>query len=322
MQKTRLQTSKASLIPKHSSTRLQRLKRDIYAYRYIYLLMLPALVYVSIFQYGPMYGAQIAFRDFRARLGIWGSEWVGLENIIRFFIYPSFWKILRNTAGLSAYGIIAGFPMPVLLALFLNEARSRRLKKTVQMVTYAPYFLSSVVECGLILIFFHQTTGIVNNVIELLGGTRTAFLTDPKWFKTLYVFTGVWKNTGWNAIIYLAALSSVDQECIEAARVDGASRFKIMLHIHIPHIIPTMIILLILSTGNILSVGFEKVFLLQNDLNFDTSTIISTYTYRVGMEGGELSYSTAIGLFNSAVNVVVLLIVNAIADRMTKTSLL
>lgn len=305
-----------------SALTLRRLIHNIYVYRYIYLLMLPAFIYVLIFQYGPMYGAQIAFRDFRPRKGIWGSEWVGLENFLRFFAYPSFWKILRNTAGLSLYGIIAGFPAPILLALFLNETNSKRLKKTVQMVTYAPYFLSSVVECGLILIFFHQTTGIVNNMIELFGGTRTPFLTDPKWFKTLYVFTGVWKNTGWNAIIYLAALSSVDQACIEAARVDGASRFKIMLHIHIPHIVPTMIILLILSTGNILSVGFEKVFLLQNDLNFDTSTIIATYTYRVGMEGGELSYSTAIGLFNSVVNVIVLFIVNTIADRMTKTSLL
>lgn len=305
-----------------NESRGRRLLRQIYAYRHIYLLMLPAIVYIAVFHYGPMYGAQIAFKNFRGSKGIWGSPWVGLKNFIRFFEYPDFWKIVGNTAGLSLYGIIAGFPMPIILALFLNEVNHQGFKKTVQMVTYAPYFLSVVVECGLILIFFNQTNGIINNIIEHLGGTRTAFLTDPRWFKTLYVFTGVWKNTGWNAIIYLAALSGVAQECVEAARVDGASRLKIMLHIHLPHIVPTMIILLILSTGNILSVGFEKVFLLQNDLNFDASNIIATYTYRVGLMGGEMSYSTAIGLFNSMVNVVVLMFVNTISDRLTRTSLL
>lgn len=300
----------------------RRLWRQIYAYRHIYLLMLPAIVYVIIFHYGPMYGAQIAFKNYRPSKGIWGSEWVGFKNFIRFFHYLDFWKVIGNTAGLSLYGIIAGFPTPIILALFLNEVSNQRFKKAVQMVTYAPHFLSVVVGCGLILIFFNQTSGIVNNILAALGGERTAFLTDPKWFKTLHVFTGVWKNTGWNAIIYLAALSGVDQECVEAARVDGASRLKIMLHIHLPHIVPTMIILLILSTGNILSVGFEKVFLLQNDLNFDASTIISTYTYRVGLMGGEFSYSAAIGLFNSAVNVLVLVLVNALSNRLTKTSLM
>ena len=305
-----------------NETAFRRLMRRVYAYRHIYLLMLPALVYIIIFNYGPMYGAQIAFKNYRVSKGIWGSSWVGFKNFIRFFNYLDFWKIMKNTAGLSLYGILAGFPTPVILALLLNEVENAKFKKTVQLITYAPHFLSVVVGCALILIFFNQTNGIINNIIEVFGGTRTAFLTDPKWFKSLYVLTGVWKNTGWNAIIYLAALSGISQECVEAARVDGASRFQIMIHVNLPHIVPTMLILLILSTGNILSVGFEKVFLLQNDLNFDASTIISTYTYRVGLMGGEFSYSTAIGLFNSAVNVLVLMIVNTISDRLTKTSLM
>ena len=300
----------------------RRFMHHVYMHRQIYLLMLPAIIYIAVFHYGPMYGAQIAFKNFRPSRGIWNSDWVGMKNFIRFFNYMDFWKIIGNTVGLSLYGIIAGFPAPILLALLLNEVKNQRFKKTVQLITYAPHFLSVVVGCGLILIFFNESNGIVNNIIDTFGGTRTAFLTDPKWFKTLYVFTGIWKNTGWNAIIYLAALSGVDQECVEAARVDGASRLKIILHINLPHILPTMVILLILSTGNILSVGFEKVFLLQNDLNFDSSTIISTYTYRVGLMGGEFSYSTAIGLFNSVVNVIVLLIVNKISDRLTQTSLM
>ena len=300
----------------------RRFMHHVYMHRQIYLLMLPAIIYIAVFHYGPMYGAQIAFKNFRPSRGIWNSDWVGMKNFIRFFNYMDFWKIIGNTVGLSLYGIIAGFPAPILLALLLNEVKNQRFKKTIQLITNAPHFLSVVVGCGLILIFFNESNGIVNNIIDTFGGTRTAFLTDPKWFKTLYVFTGIWKNTGWNAIIYLAALSGVDQECVEAARVDGASRLKIILHINLPHILPTMVILLILSTGNILSVGFEKVFLLQNDLNFDSSTIISTYTYRVGLMGGEFSYSTAIGLFNSVVNVIVLLIVNKISDRLTQTSLM
>lgn len=300
----------------------RRTLRKVYAFRHIYLLMLPALVYIIIFNYGPMYGAQIAFKNFRVSKGIWGSDWVGLKNFIRFFQYPDFWKIMTNTMGLSLYGIIAGFPTPVILALLLNEVENGGFKKSVQLITYAPHFLSVVVGCGLVLIFFNQTNGIVNNIIEVCGGTRIAFVTDPRWFKSLYVWTGVWKNTGWNAIIYLAALSGISRECVEAAKVDGASRFKIMLHVNLPHIVPTMLVLLILSVGNILSVGFEKVFLLQNDLNFDSSTIISTYTYRVGLMGGEFSYSTAIGLFNSVVNVLVLLFVNTLSDRLTKTSLM
>lgn len=292
-----------------------------YDYRYLYLLLLPAVLYIAVFNYGPMYGIQIAFKDFRASRGIWGSSWVGFKHFIRFFNYLDFWKIIGNTAGLSLYGIIAGYPFPILLALMLNEVNNQKFKKTVQLVTYAPHFLSTVVECGLILIFLNQSTGIINHMIAALGGERVAFMTSPQWFKTIYVFTGVWKNTGWNTIIYLATLSGVSQDCIEAARVDGASRLRVMFHINLPHILPTMIILLILSTGNILSVGFEKVFLLQNDLNMSSASIISTYTYRVGLMGGEFSYSAAIGMFNSVVNVVILLLVNTASSRLSGTSL-
>ena len=197
------------------------------------------------------------------------------------------------------------------LSFCLNHGQTRRQIKNIRLWSWTRNILS-----------FSQTNGIVNHLIEAVGGKRIGFLTEPKWFKTLYVFTGIWKNTGWNAIIYLAALAGVDQECIEAARVDGASRWKIMTRIRLPHIVPTMILLLILSTGNILSVGFEKVFLLQNDLNFEASTIIATYTYRVGLMGGEFSYSTAIGLFNSIVNVLVLLLVNSLSKHLTQNSLI
>lgn len=300
---------------------LHRFTRRVYAYRYLYLLLLPAVLYIAVFHYGPMYGVQIAFKDYRTSRGILGSDWVGLKHFIRFFQYVDFWTIIRNTVGLSVYGIIVGFPLPVLLSLMLNELNNQRFKKTVQLVTYAPYFISTVVECGLILIFLNPSTGIINHMLAALGGPRIPFMTSPQWFKTVYVFTGVWKNTGWNTIIYLAALSSVSQDCIEAAHVDGASRLRIMFHINLPHILPTMIILLILSTGNILSVGFEKVFLLQNDLNMSTANIISTYTYRVGLMGGEFSYSSAISVFNSIVNVIILTTVNALARRVTETSL-
>lgn len=286
----------------------------------LYVLILPALLYVLVFNYQPMYGVQIAFKDFRTSKGIWGSNWVGLKHFIRFITYPNFGKIIKNTLSISLYSL-ATFPCSVILALMINELNAVRFKKTVQMITYAPHFISTVVVCSMITLFFGRSSGIVNNFIELLGGVRTDFLSQPKYFASLYVWSGVWQSVGWGTIIYLSALSGVSPELVEAARIDGASRLRIVLHINIPTILPTVIIMLILSCGSILSVGFEKVYLLQNNLNLDASQIISTYVYEIGLLNAQYSYSTAIGLFNTVVNVILLVIVNAIAKSLSDISI-
>jgi len=286
----------------------------------LYLLLLPALVYIIIFSYGPMYGIQIAFKDYRTGLGIWASEWVGLQHFIRFVTYPNFWKIIRNTLSISLYGL-ATFPCAVIFALLLNEIESIGYKKTVQMLSYMPHFFSIVVVCGIITLFLDRGTGVVNKVLELMGLQRVAFLSDPRLFSSIYVWSGVWQNLGWNSIIYLAALSGVSPELIEAARIDGANRFHVIWYINLPTILPTVVTMLILSCGGLLSVGFEKVYLLQNALNLDASEVISTYTYQIGLVSGQFSYSAAIGLFNTLVNVTLLAIVNTVSKRLSGTGI-
>lgn len=286
----------------------------------LYVLILPAVVYVFILSYMPMYGVQIAFKDYRANLGIWGSEWVGFKLFIRFINYPMFWKIIRNTFVIGVYSL-ATFPCSVILALFINELDNKYFKKTVQMVSYAPYFISTVVIGGMILLFFNRSNGIVNNILVSLGIERVDFMARPDLFTHIYVWSGVWQGMGWGTIIYLAALSGVSPDMIEAARIDGASRFQIIRHINVPTIAPTIIIMLILSCGSVLSVGFEKIFLLQNPLNMDASQVISTYIYEIGLRGGQFSYSSAIGLFNNVINVVMLIIVNKIARKMSSISI-
>lgn len=300
---------------------LRKKRRSPLYYWQLYLMLLPAIAYVVIFEYGPLYGVQIAFRTFRTNLGIWGSPWVGLKHFRRFVTYANFWQILGNTISLSCYNILVGFPLPVIMALMMNEIRNRRFKKAAQLITYAPYFVSTVVECGLVLIFLNQSSGIINHFLEAIGLERIDFMTQPGWYKTIYVVSDVWKTCGWNTIIFMVALSGVSQEAVEAARVDGASRFRIMLNINLPHILPTVIIMLILRAGRVLSVGHEKTLLLINDLNTSSANIISYYTYRVGLLGGDFSYSAAIGLFNNITNLVALLLVNAIANKVSKTSL-
>ena len=293
----------------------KHLLRRIYAFRHIYLLMLPAFLYIAIFHYGPMYGAQIAFKDFRASLGIWGSKWVGMKHFIRFFQYPDFWRIIGNTMGLSLYGIIVGFPMPIVLALFLNEVENQRFKKTVQMITYAPHFLSVVVGCGLILIFFSQSSGIVNHLIEALGGKRIGFLTEPIWFKTLYVFTGIWKNTGWNAIIYLAAITSIDPSLYEAAAIDGAGRWNKIKYVTLPGIKPTIVILLLMNVGNVLNAGFEIQYLLGNGLIQKFSQTIDIYVLKWGISQGDYAIGTAAGIFKSLVSIILIVLANQFAKH-------
>ncbi|MCI9650538.1 MAG: sugar ABC transporter permease [Lachnospiraceae bacterium] len=286
----------------------------------LYVLMLPSLVYLFIFAYIPMYGVQIAFRDFSPRKGIWGSEWVGLEYFKRFIEYPNFKFLMMNTLRIGLYSL-ATFPCPIIFALMLNEVRSSKFKKSVQMISYIPHFLSTVVVCSMVTLFFNQKTGVVNAIIEFLGGTRTDFLTKASYFEDIYVWSGVWQGLGFGAIIYIAALASVPMEQIEAARIDGATRLQIIWHVNIPYILPTIIIMLIFSCGGILGVGFEKILLLQNDLNLSRSQVISTYVYEIGIRGGQFSYSSAIGLFNTIINVTILAIVNEIARRFGETSI-
>lgn len=233
---------------------------------------------------------------------------------------PFFGMMIRNTLSISLYSL-ATFPCAVIVALLLNELRNERFKKVVQMVSYAPHFVSTVVVCSMVLIFFDKNRGLANNVLALLGRERISFIETPKYFSSLYVWSGVWSSVGWNTIIYLAALSSISPEMIEAARIDGASQWKILWHINVPSILPTIVTLLILNTGSILSVGFEKIYLLQNPLNLDASRVISTYVYEVGMGSGQFSYSTAIGLFNNVVNVVCIVLVNQISRTVTHISM-
>ena len=286
----------------------------------LYILILPAIVYLFIFNYIPMYGLQIAFKDYRTSLGIMGSTWVGLKNFIRFLTYPRFLQILINTLRISLY-LIATFPCSVILALMINELDSRKFKKTVQMITYMPHFISIVVICSMIQLFLNRSTGLLNNIVETLGGARIDFLAQPSMFASIFVWSDVWQGVGWGTVIYLAALSSVSTELVESAQIEGASRLKILLHINIPHIMPTIVIMLILRCGSVLNVSFEKIFLLQNSLNIEVSEVISTYVYTMGLINGQFSYSAAIGLFNTVINVIVLLFVNFICKRISSVGL-
>ncbi|MCQ6559274.1 ABC transporter permease [Paenibacillus mendelii] len=287
----------------------------------LYLFIAPAFLYFAIFHYGPMYGIQIAFKNFIPSKGIFGSDWVGFQHFERFFNSHYFWDLLWNTLSISFLELAIGFPLPIILALAFNEVRNGFFKKTVQTVTYAPHFISMVVMAGMIITFLSPSSGMIIRLIEMFGINAPQFLNEPAWFKTVYVLSGVWQSAGWGTIIYLAALSAVDPQLHEAAIVDGASRFKRMLHINLPTIVPTITILLILNTGNILGVGYEKILLLQNSLNMESSDVISTFVYRSGLVSAQYSFSTAVGLFNSIVNAIMLIMVNQIAKRTSETSL-
>lgn len=285
-----------------------------------YLFILPMLIYVIIFNYIPMYGIQLAFKDYRVADGIWGSAWVGLKHFKTFFESYQFKDLLWNTLSLSLYSLIAGFPMPIIFALLLNYITNVKLKKVVQMVTYAPHFISTVVYCGMILIFL-SSDGVINQLLKLIGIDSVAFLTNPSNFRNIYVWSGVLQNIGWGSIMYISVLTSVDPTLHEAATVDGATRFQRLLHIDLPAIVPTMVIMLIMRAGEIMDLGFEKAFLLQNNINLDYSEIIATYVYKIGIQGGQFSYSSAIGLFNNVINMVLLVVVNKIAKKVSDVSL-
>ncbi|WP_077216151.1 ABC transporter permease [Bacillus kwashiorkori] len=286
----------------------------------LYVFLIPALSYFIIFHYIPMYGVQIAFKEFYANLGIWGSPWVGLEHFERFFNSYYFWRLLKNTLILSAYNL-ALFPLPIIFALSLNELKNGAFKKWTQTLTYAPHFISVVVVVGMLVAFLDPITGLVNHVISALGGETINFLTSPNWFRHIYVWSGQWQSLGWGTIIYLAALAGVNPELHEAAKVDGASRFQRIIHVNLPAIFPTIVVLFILNIGSFMSVGFEKVLLLQNDLNSETSDIIQTFVYETGILEGQYSFAAAVGLFDSIINITLLITANYIARKVTDNSL-
>lgn len=287
----------------------------------LYVMILPVALYYIIFAYMPMYGIQLAFKDYHVKQGIMGSPWVGLEHFIRFFNSYNFGSLLKNTIGISVYSLLVGFPIPIIFALMLNYLRNKFLKKTVQMVSYAPYFISTVVMCGMIAIFMNPDTGILNVIRNFFGMESVDFLAKPEWFKDIYVWTGVWQGMGWSSIIYISALSGVDYQLHEAAIVDGATKIQRMIHVDLPSIKPTIIMLLILQIGSLMNVGFEKVFLLQNTLNKSAASVISTYTYEVGLLNSDYGYSTAVGLFNSVINVILIVGANQLCKKFADESL-
>lgn len=306
------------MISKKKSSTWKLIKRNWL----LYVFLLPALVNVILFCYWPMYGLQIAFKDYTFAKGFSGSEWVGLKWFIRFVNTPRFWLIVKNTLTISIYAFIVGFPFPIILALILNNVRNAKWKKFAQTITYMPYFISTVVMVGMISIFFSPRSGIVNTLLSYLGGSGNIyFMGKGSYFSHMYVWTTLWQSMGWGSIIYVAALANVDQSLHEAAMIDGANKFKRIMHIDLPSIMPTMTIMLIMSCGNILKVGYEKVFLMQNDLNIMQSEVVSTYVYKLGLQQQQYSYSTAIGLFNNVVNFVLLIVANKVVKKLDGTSL-
>jgi putative aldouronate transport system permease protein len=283
-------------------------------------MLIPLLV-IIVFSYGPMFGVQIAFKEFRARDGIWGSPWVGLAHFKSFFNSYQFKRILGNTLGISLYGLLAGFPIPIILGILVNESSRKAFKKGVQLITFAPHFISTVVMTNMVLMFLSVYGGPVNNILAALGMGRVDFIARPEYFKSIYVWSGIWQSMGYNSVIYIAALSAIDPALYEAATIDGAGKFQKILFIDLPGIAPTIIILLILNCGHIMNVGYEKILLMQNNLNLPASDVISTYVYRMGLEQAQYSFSTAVGLFNSVINAVLLVLVNQAARKLGETSL-
>lgn len=285
-----------------------------------YLMVAPTLVYIIIFCYGPMYGLQIAFKDYRSTKGIWGSEWVGLKHFINFVQFPNFWKYMWNTLRINLISL-ATFPCSIIFALMLNEVENVKFKKTVQMITYMPHFLTEVVLCALVILFLNSSYGPIGKVISMITGSSSGLMSSATAFPYIYVLSGLWQSLGWGSILYISALAGIPAEEVEAARIDGASRLQIVRYVYIPGIMSTVIICFIMRLGSLLGVGYTKVLLLQNDLNLATSTVIGTYTYEIGLIAGQFSYSAAIGLFNNLVNVVLLLVTNWICKKSTDTSL-
>lgn len=288
----------------------------------LYLFVLPAIVSIVLFNYLPMYGVQIAFKNFRPVLGITGSEWAGFKWFARFFNSAQFGSLLSNTLVLNFYLLATTFPLPILLALLFNQFRSQHVRKTLQTVSYAPHFISTVVMVGMLTLFLSPTSGLYGNIARAMGYTPGNPMGEAGLFKSIYVWSDVWQHTGWDSIIYIAALSAIDPQLYDAATVDGASRFQKILHVEIPALLATASILLIMRVGNLMSVGFEKVYLMQNNLNISSSEVISTYVYKIGLRGtAQYSYAAAVGLFNNVINLVLLTVCNSVTRKLSGSSL-
>ncbi len=283
-------------------------------------MMLIPIVYYVLFHYAPMYGVLIAFKDYKVARGVWGSSWVGFKWFEKFMTDPYFWKLVRNTLLLNIYGLLWGFPIPVLLAVMLNEVRHSGYKRVIQTVSYLPHFISTVVVCGIVVNFL-SLDGIINRAIAALGFEKILFMAEPGWFRTIFTASGIWQSCGWNSIIYLSALTAVDQEIVEAAMIDGANRFQKIRYVMLPCITPTITIMLIMQLGRLMSLGYEKILLLYNGSTYETADVISTYVYRRGILSNDFSYSTAVGLFQSVVGVILLVTSNQITKKLSENSL-
>lgn len=315
-----IKSAEAAPVPGRLKQNSGLLKRMAKRYDLYLMLLLPIAFYV-IFHYGPLYGLQIAFKNFNPARGILDSAWVGFTHFERFFDSYYFWRLLWNTISINLFSLLIAFPVPILLALLVNEIRSRTFSKLLQNITYIPHFISVVVIVGILQAMLSPNAGPVNQVIELFGGTPIRFMEEAGWFKTIFIGSNIWQNMGWQSIIYIAALSGVNPQLYEAAKMDGASRLRRIWHVSLPGIIPVIVILLILDVGQFMNVGFEKILLMQNNLNLDSSDVISTFVYTTGILKGEYSYTAAIGLFNSLINLVLLLLVNRFARKTSETSL-
>ncbi|GMK37456.1 sugar ABC transporter permease [Paenibacillus sp. CCS19] len=293
------------------------IRKDLIRNRYIYLMLLPVIAYYALFHYGPMYGLLIAFKDYGIADGVWKSPWVGFDHFQQFFGNHFFWRLIRNTLMINLLELIFAFPAPIILALLLNELRSILFKRVVQTISYLPHFISIVVVVGMIVDFVARD-GLVNNLLGWFGIQPIAFLQEPNWFRPLYISSGIWQGIGWGSIIYLAAMSTIDPTLYDAARIDGANRWKQTLHVTIPGIMPTIVILLILSIGSMLSVGSEKIILMYNPLTYETADVISTYVYRKGILGADFGYSAAVGLFNSVISFILLTLANTMSKRVSE----
>lgn len=299
----------------------QRIKKELRANKYIYILAIPVIIYYLIFCYWPMFGLVIAFKNYEVGKGIFQSSWVGLKNFTDFFSSVHFVRVFKNTLLISLYDLVISFPAAVIFALLLNELKNSMFKKTVQTITYLPHFISLVVVCGMITDFF-SSDGIITRLLCMLGGKNINYLGYPQYFKSIYVWTNVWQNVGWNSIIYLAALAGVNTELYEAAKVDGANRFRQLITVTIPGIAPTIAIMLILKIGQMMSVGYEKIILLYNQSTYETADVISSFVYRRGLgESAQYSYSAAVGMFQSVINFVLLLSANHFSSKYADTSL-
>ena len=306
---------------KNNTLASKSIKKILWDQRYLIILLIPCLVYYIIFCYVPMYGLIIAFKNFDISLGYWGSPWVGLKYFQDFLYGPYLLRLIRNTFVISFSSLIFGFPIPIMFALFVNELKNKHYKKLVQTVSYLPHFVSLVIVMGIMRQIFSQDTGVINKIITATGGTPINFFMQKEWFVSIFVGSGIWQGFGWNSIIYLAAMSSIDTQLYDAAKIDGAGRFTRMWHVTLQGIKPTIMTLLVLNMGSLLNVGYEKIILMYNPATYETADVISTYVFRAGLQGGNYSFGTAVGLLNSLIAIIFLVSANYLSNKFTETSL-